>query len=310
MLKSILGDKMKKFFVLGILMIVAGVTFLYKEPILKEYYQFYASNKKNVTIEKNKYYRDYDFLYVQNTDDFQPHNKQDIKNILYTVLNSGVSEFSFYCPKDYDNCISDVKELGKDQIALSNINNYVHPFNSFKNISTQTDSLGKVKVEVEKAYSDSDIKLVSEAVKNVEKEVFDDALSTKDQIKAIHDYIIDNSKYDSNRTDNGVVEYKSDLAYGPLIEGYGICGGYSDAMELFLEDMNIKSYKISSESHVWNAVNLYDNWYHLDLTWDDPVTNTGIDLIEDKYFMISTSTLLDQEKTQHNFDSDIYLEFK
>ncbi len=310
MLKSILGDKMKKFFVLGILMIVAGVTFLYKEPILKEYYQFYASNKKNVTIEKNKYYRDYDFLYVQNTDDFQPHNKQDIKNILYTVLNSGVSEFSFYCPKDYDNCISDVKELGKDQIALSNINNYVHPFNSFKNISTQTDSLGKVKVEVEKAYSDSDIKLVSEAVKNVEKEVFDDALSTKDQIKAVHDYIIDNSKYDSNRTDNGVVEYKSDLAYGPLIEGYGICGGYSDAMELFLEDMNIKSYKISSESHVWNAVNLYDNWYHLDLTWDDPVTNTGIDLIEDKYFMISTSTLLDQEKTQHNFDSDIYLEFK
>ena len=306
MLESILGDKMKKFFVLGILMIVAGVTFLYKEPILKEYYQFYASNKKNVTIEKNKYYRDYDFLYVQNTDDFQPHNKQDIKNILYTVLNSGVSEFSFYCPKDYDNCISDVKELGKDQIALSNINNYVHPFNSFKNISTQTDSLGKVKIEVEKAYSDSDIKLVSEAVKNVEKQVFDDTLSTKDQIKAVHDYIIDNSKYDSNRTDNGVVEYKSDLAYGPLIEGYGICGGYSDAMELFLEDMNVKSYKISSESHVWNAVNLYDDWYHLDLTWDDPVTNTGVDLIEDKYFMISTSTLLDQEKTQHNFDSSVY----
>lgn len=310
MLESILGDKMKKFFVLGILMIVAGVTFLYKEPILKEYYQFYASNKKNVTIEKNKYYRDYDFLYVQNTDDFQPHNKQDIKNILYTVLNSGVSEFSFYCPKDYDNCISDVKELGKDQIALSNINNYVHPFNSFKNISTQTDSLGKVKIEVEKAYSDADIKLVSEAVKNVERQVFDDTLSTKDQIKAVHDYIIDNSKYDSNRTDNGVVEYKSDLAYGPLIEGYGICGGYSDAMELFLEDMNVKSYKISSESHVWNAVNLYDDWYHLDLTWDDPVTNTGVDLIEDKYFMISTSILLDQEKTQHNFDSSVYLEFK
>ena len=167
MLESILGDKMKKFFVLGILMIVAGVTFLYKEPILKEYYQFYASNKKNVTIEKNKYYRDYDFLYVQNTDDFQPHNKQDIKNILYTVLNSGVSEFSFYCPKDYDNCISDVKELGKDQIALSNINNYVHPFNSFKNISTQTDSLGKVKIEVEKAYSDSDIKNAIEIIKSI-----------------------------------------------------------------------------------------------------------------------------------------------
>lgn len=291
-------------------MITAGITFLYKDQILKEYYQFYASNKKEATIEKNEYYRDYDFLYVQNTNDFQPHNKQDLKNILYTILNSGVNEFSFYCPKEYSNCISDVKELGKDQITLSNINNYVHPFNSFKNISTQTDSLRKVKIEVEKAYSESDIKLIKEAVKNIEKKVFDDSLSTKDQIKAIHDYIIDNSKYDSNRTDNGVIEYKSDIAYGPLIEGYGICGGYSDAMELFLEDMNIKSYKISSESHVWNAVNLFDNWYHLDLTWDDPVTNTGVDLIEDKYFMISTSILLEQEKTQHNFNSDVYLEFK
>ena len=291
-------------------MITAGITFLYKDQILKEYYQFYASNKKEATIEKNEYYRDYDFLYVQNTNDFQPPNKQDLKNILYTILNSGVNEFSFYCPKEYSNCISDVKELGKDQITLSNINNYVHPFNSFKNISTQTDSLRKVKIEVEKAYSESDIKLIKEAVKNIEKKVFDDSLSTKDQIKAIHDYIIDNSKYDSNRTDNGVIEYKSDIAYGPLIEGYGICGGYSDAMELFLEDMNIKSYKISSESHVWNAVNLFDNWYHLDLTWDDPVTNTGVDLIEDKYFMISTSVLLEQEKTQHNFNSDVYLEFK
>lgn len=310
MLKFVLGDKMKKFFVLGILMIIAGITFLYKDQILREYYQFYASNKIEIVLKKNEYYRDYDFLYVQNTNNFQPHNKQDLKNILYTILNSGVSEFSFYCPKEYSSCISDVKELGKDQVTLSNINNYVHPFNSFKNISTQTDSLRKVKIEVEKAYSESDIKLINEAIKNIEKEVFDDSLSTKDQIKAVHDYIIDNSKYDSNRTDNGVIEYKSDLAYGPLIEGYGICGGYSDAMELFLEDMNIKSYKISSESHVWNAVDLFDNWYHLDLTWDDPVTNTGVDLIEDKYFMISTSTLLEQEKSQHNFDSNVYLEFK
>ena len=310
MLKFVLGDKMKKFFVLGILMIITGITFLYKDQILREYYQFYASNKREIVLKKNEYYRDYDFLYVQNTNNFQPHNKQDLKNILYTILNSGVSEFSFYCPKEYSSCISDVKELGKDQVTLSNINNYVHPFNSFKNISTQTDSLRKVKIEVEKAYSESDIKLINEAIKNIEKEVFNDSLSTKDQIKAVHDYIIDNSKYDSNRTDNGVIEYKSDLAYGPLIEGYGICGGYSDAMELFLEDMNIKSYKISSESHVWNAVDLFDNWYHLDLTWDDPVTNTGVDLIEDKYFMISTSTLLEQEKSQHNFDSNVYLEFK
>ena len=44
--------------------------------------------------------------------------------------------------------------------------------------------------------------------------------------------------------------YASDIAYGPLFEGYGICGGYTDAMELFLEKMGIESYKISSDQHV------------------------------------------------------------
>ena len=47
MLESILGDKMKKFFVLGILMIVAGVTFLYKEPILKEFLEEKKINKSS-----------------------------------------------------------------------------------------------------------------------------------------------------------------------------------------------------------------------------------------------------------------------
>ena len=39
-------------------------------------------------------------------------------------------------------------------------------------------------------------------------------------------------------------KYKSEIAYGPLFEGYAVCGGYTDLMELFLEKMNIKSYKI------------------------------------------------------------------
>lgn len=302
---------MKKFLVLGILLILFGVTLNYKEEILENYYTYFYSQRHVVKIpNKNEYYRGYDFLYVQNTDNFKPANKKDLINIFYTIINSGNENFTFYCPKEYKTCLKDVKALARDQITLSNINNYVHPFNSFKHIKTQTDTLGKVEVQIEKSYSKTDIKLVKEAIKSIEDEIFDDNLSLKDQIKVVHDYIIDHSKYDSNRTDNGVIEYKSDIAYGPLIEGYGICGGYSDAMELFLEDLGVESYKISSDTHVWNAVNLYNKWYHLDLTWDDPVTNTGEDLVEDKFFMISTNDLLLLEPTQHNFDNSVYLEFK
>ena len=302
---------MKKFITLGILLVLCGITYMYKDIIIEKFYKFYQNNINKVELgSKNKYYRNYDFLYVQNTTDFTPSNKQDILNIFYTVLNAGKTKFSFYCPNDYKNCSKDVKAIAKNQVILSNINNYVHPYNSFKNISTETDSLGKITINIKKAYSNSDISLINTAVKEIENKTFDNSLSTRDQIKVIHDYIINNSKYDSNRTDNGVIEYKSDIAYGPLIEGYGICGGYSDAMELFLEDLNIKSYKISSEAHVWNAVNLNNNWYHLDLTWDDPVTNTGEDMISDDFFLISTKVLQDKEQTQHNFDISIYKEFE
>lgn len=301
---------MKRLLITGFLFILFGITLLYKDQILKLYYDYFVKETKDVTIgEKNEYYRDYDFLYVQNTDNFKPKNQQDLLNIFYTVLNAGKDKFTFYCPEEYTTCLDDVKSLAKDQVTLSHINNYVHPYNSFKNISTQTDTLGTVTISIKKSYSETDIKLTQEAVKNIENELFNSNLSTEDQIRKIHDYIIDNVKYDSNRTDNNVIEYKSDIAYGPLIEGYGICGGYSDAMEILLNDLGIKSYKVSSEQHVWNAVNLYNNWYHLDLTWDDPVTNTGVDLLEDKFFLISTEKLQQQEKNQHNFNLNVYKEF-
>ena len=302
---------MKNYAALGILFILAGLTYMYKEDLIKVYYDYFVKVRTEVVLEKNEYYRDYDFNYVQNTDNFSPKNKQDLMNIIYTFINSGSKEITFYCPKSYKKCTDDVKDLANDQLTLSSINNYVHPFNSFKNISTETDSLGTVTFRVTKSYTEHDIEMIKAAVEDIKEEVFNENLSVKDQLKAVHDYIIENSKYDSNRTDNNIVDYKSDIAYGPLIEGYGICGGYSDAMALFLEELKIKNFKVSSESHVWNAVNLYENtWYHLDLTWDDPVTNTGVDVLDNKYFLIDTNTLQTQEKTQHNFNIDIYSEFK
>ena len=132
--------------------------------------------------------------------------------------------------------------------------------------------------------------------------------SLENNIKNVHDYIINNSKYDSNRSDKGVTSYKSDTAYGPLFEGYALCGGYTDLMELFLERMNIKSFKVSSENHIWNAVYINNNWKHLDLTWDDPVATDGKDYLEYNYFLIDTDQLLTLEQTEHNFNLKHYKE--
>ena len=300
---------MKKYIVLLFLIILFGFTFTFRRPLYNLYRTYFFKENKDVTLkESNDYTRDYDFNFVKRTDDFTPSEYQDLLNIYYTVLNSGVEEFSFYCPDEYSSCIDDVDSLANNQKVLSTINNFVHPFNSFRHLETSYDDYGKITLKIEHIYSNSDIKLIEAKVKEVESEIWNNSMSNEDKIKEAHNYIINNSKYDSDRSDNNIVRYKSDTAYGTLLEGYSLCGGYTDAMELFLEDMGVKSYKISSENHVWNAVNLDNAWYHLDLTWDDPITTDGSDILEYNFFLITTSELNELENEQHNYDKNVYSE--
>ncbi len=300
---------MKKYIVLLFLIILFGFTFAFRRPLYNLYRTYFVKENKDVTLkESNDYTRDYDFNFVKRTDDFTPNEYQDLLNIYYTVLNSGVEEFSFYCPDEYSSCINDVDSLANNQKVLSTINNFVHPFNSFRHLETSYDDYGKVTLKIEHIYSNSDIKLIEAKVKEVESEIWNNSMSNEDKIKEAHNYIINNSKYDKDRSDNNIVRYKSDTAYGTLLEGYSLCGGYTDTMELFLEDMGVKSYKISSENHVWNAVNLDNAWYHLDLTWDDPITTDGSDILEYNFFLITTSELNELENEQHNYDKNVYSE--
>lgn len=300
---------MKKYIVLLILVILFGFTFAFRRPLYNLYRTYFIKEEKEVTLTaSNDYTRDYDFNYVKRTDDFTPSNYQDLLNIYYTVLNSGEEEFSFYCTDEYSECINDVDSLANNQKVLSTINNFVHPFNSFRHLETSYDDYGKVTLKIEHIYNNNDIKLINAKVEEIEKEIWNSSMSNEDKIKEAHNYIINNSKYDKDRSDNNIVKYKSDTAYGSLLEGYSLCGGYTDAMELFLEDMGIKSYKISSENHVWNAVNLNNAWYHLDLTWDDPITTDGSDILEYNFFLITTSELSELEGEQHNYDKNVYSE--
>ena len=302
----------KLVFTFGLLLILTGVVLLKKESISTIFNTYFSSNNSKFEIEDtNGYYRDYDFEFVQNISGKTISNYQDLINVYYTVINSGKSRFTFYCPKnEYARCIDDVENIANNQTLLSNINNYVHPYNAFSHIETEFDNLGKVTISIERAYSSSDIQLINKSVDEIYNKLYNKDLSSQDNIKLFHDYIIENTKYDSDRSDKNIVNYKSETAYGPLFEGYAICGGYTDLMQLFLEKMGLKNYRVSSYMHVWNAVKIDDTWYHIDLTWDDPVISDGTELVNHDYMLISTKNLLAKETTQHSFDQDVFIELK
>ncbi len=300
--------KIKFIAYIGLLFIFAGIL-IQKQDAVKAYVSVILSrlNFSSKIEERNDYYRDLDFTFVKNTDNFSPKNYQDILNIYYSVLNAGLENFTFTCNKDYVECLNDVDTLANSQDILSDINNYVHPFNSFSHIETTYDNLGNVTLSIIKTYPKENIEKINKAVDKLYVELVKDNLNNEQNIKNVHDYIINNTIYDTMRK-HGETVYNSDSAYGLLFEGYAVCGGYSDTMALFLERMNIPNFKISSDKHVWNAVYINDKWLNLDLTWDDPVTMDGQNYLEHDFFLIDTPTMLSLENIEHDFNRESYPE--
>lgn len=267
--------------------------------------------KQEVVVPENNQYRTPNsYYFVSVTEDYIPDSKQELYNIYYTVLNSGWDTFTFYCGKEYTNCINDVESLGQDESILSHFNSFVHPYNGFDRIKTgYYPNSGKVTLTIEKIYSKEKIAAIDAKVDEIFNQLYNPSLSTKDNIKKFHDYIINHSKYDKLKSTNPEDKtYESNNAYGPLFQGYAICSGYTDLMALFLNKMNLTSIKIATNLHVWNLVYLNDKWFHLDLTWDDPVTSNNKDMLIYNYFLIDYQKLKLLDKTEHNFDESIYKE--
>ncbi len=301
---------MKRYIIPIISILILLVIYLNIETITTTFANILESKPKLVINRNNEYTKNYSFSYVSIEKDYIPYSYQDLLNIIYSTLNNGWDSFTFYCPKEYSDCLNDVKEISENNILLTNINNFVHPFNSFKNIKTIYDNSGEVTLKITKLYSEKQIREINKMVDTIIEETISNDMSDEEKIKTIHDYIINHTKYDVEKNDTGKSIYNSNIAYGPLIQGYGICGGYSDAMEIFLARFNIKNFKVASNSHVWNAVYVNNKWLNLDLTWDDPVASDNEDHLIYNYFLVTTEQIKNQDLENHDFDTLVYQELK
>ncbi len=293
--------------------IIVTVCAFNKDYIIHKYYE-YTLNNKYLTQKTNEYYLEDNFNYVDNYMGIGISNKIELINFIYYALNSGISSTERYIDRSYSNYQNDIDMLTinngegfKETISL--LNNFVHPYNSSNNIKLTYGGDYTIGISINKAYSNDDITAINEIVDKVIKEKLNNNMPTREKIKIIHDYIIDNAEYDKLKYENkNDTTYKSNTAYGVLVQGYGTCNGYADAMAIFLDKLNIINYKISNSEHIWNLVYLDGKWYHLDLTWDDPISDVNIN--RDTYFLITTSELEELNDGTHKFDKSIYTEAK
>jgi len=272
---------------------------------ISDYLADFLSEDKRVYISSpNDYTKDYDFKFVQMSNKYIPYSYQGLLNIIFSTLNNGWETFTFYCPDEYTNCYEDVSKLSKDTTLLSNINNFVHPYNNYSKISISNSNTGEVTIKVTKTYTEKDIDKINKGVDEIITNELTNDMSVEDKILKIHDYIINNTRYDVDKLNKD-----SYNALGPLFNGKAVCSGYSDLLAIFLTKFGIKNYKVASDTHVWNVIYINDEWLHIDLTWDDPIIlNSEVDTLSHQFYMITTKKLLEYNTSDHTFDATIYQE--
>ena len=120
--------------------------------------------------------------------------------------------------------------------------------------------------------------------------------NTYEDIKMVHDYLVDSMEYDTTISRNNIYD-----VYGALVNKVAVCEGYARSFKYILDEMGIPCVLVigtgtnsrgETERHAWNYVQLQGIWYAVDCTWDDPVVVGGGTVSQSskyKYFLKGSS---------------------
>ncbi len=102
------------------------------------------------------------------------------------------------------------------------------------------------------------------------------SMSYVEKVLAVHEYFIQNYRYgytyDPIKRERSIDSY---TAYGIMVSKKGVCEAYSQAFKYIMDELGIPCIVVSgfvrgNEAHAWNMVHIDDEWYHVDVTFDDP----------------------------------------
>ena len=129
----------------------------------------------------------------------------------------------------------------------------------------------------------------------------DPDLSLYQRELALHDWMLDWAEYDPGALSSGPVGEPmphNDDPYGFLTGRKGICTGYASTFQLLMELCGIPCLTVNgtshggTEEHAWNLVQLGEDWYAVDVTWDDPVASFEVPpYMAHMYFNVTSNFL-------------------
>ena len=215
-----------------------------------------------------------------------------------------------------------VKGESVDKIAQAVVNDNPQFLNFFKKIQytyNSTDAnryMRLIEINYRKSTGGAELEAVAADIISQAESQADDY----SKVKFIHDTIIENCSYLEHVYDENSFVY---TAAGPLVYNKGVCEGYAKAFSYLVQSMGIPCFCVSGtavnsigqiDHHMWNVVQINGDWYNVDVTWDDPVTYTGENVLRHDYFLIgdkfysnhTPNTTIPLPLTVNDFNSTLY----
>ena len=171
-----------------------------------------------------------------------------------------------------------------------------------KVINPDTGHVKRIILSYDKEYLSGDgsvnVTKIKKAQKKIDNEVkaalksVNSKMSKLEKALVLHDYLIQNTAYY-----NGASLTSRTTEAGLFLDKKANCQGYALSYAILMQRIGVPVKFVSSESmeHIWNMIKIGGKWYHVDVTWDDPVELYGkmdqYGLVRHDYFLCSTKKM-------------------
>lgn len=222
--------------------------------------------------------------------DLNASNYYELENVLLEQMTHYNQNFEIR----YTGSLDDI-----EQILKSSVNKDPYINSNVKSVGydiTGTTKVSNITVNVDYIISKAKRAEADKQIDNILSEIIKPYMNDHEKVKAVHDYIIINSKYD--------VSMKLYSDYDLLTQGTSVCNGYALLTYNMLNELNIPVKLVTgtgnNELHIWNMIKLGDYWFHLDTTWNDPVPDMNI--VSYDYYMLTDKEILKDHTIDENLD--------
>jgi hypothetical protein len=179
--------------------------------------------------------------------------------------------------------------------------------------SLENDVEGTVTIEIEYNHTRESARRLSNQMENTISRILTEAPGGRgaETARYFHDWIINNTRYDSAVASAGEESSSRGNEYafnidGVFIRGSAVCEGYTKAFKLLCDRAGIPNVSVfgyaDDERHSWNYVQINQIWYLVDVTWDDPVGT--VDILSSDFFLVGSHSQVNGRYIQDIYTQD------